>query len=69
MIFIKKDILNNFDNYLNSCSQKMENTGCRCDRKMHLTNSKVISSNVFENNGNLSQQNINTKWTRLNLRN
>ena len=59
---------NNFTNYLNSCSQKMEETGCRCDRKMHLTNSKVISSDVFENNGNFPEVKINTNWTRLNLK-
>ena len=41
---------NNFTNHLKSCSQKMEETGCRCDRKMHVTNSKVISSNVFDEN-------------------
>jgi sulfatase maturation enzyme AslB (radical SAM superfamily) len=42
---------NNFGNHLKSCSKKMEETGCRCDRKMHVTNSKVISSKVFNDCG------------------
>jgi len=38
----------NFSGYLKSCSIKMEETGCRCDRKMHLTNSKVIKNDSFK---------------------
>ena len=37
----------NFDKYMTSCGQKMDETACRCDRKMHLTNQSVIDSNVF----------------------
>lgn len=37
----------NFDKYMTSCGQKMDETGCRCDRKMHLTNQSVIDSNIF----------------------
>ena len=37
----------NFDKYMTSCGQKMDETSCRCDRKMHVTNQSVINSNVF----------------------
>ena len=36
-----------FGKYLKQCSKKMEQTGCRCDRKMHITNASVIDSSVF----------------------
>ena len=37
----------NLNGYLTSCGKKMDKTGCRCDRKMHVTNLSVIGSNVF----------------------
>jgi len=39
---------NDFGKHLTDCSKKMEQTGCRCDRKMHVTNTSVINSKVFE---------------------
>ncbi len=39
--------VNNFDKYMTSCGNKMDATGCRCDRKMHVTNQSVIDSNAF----------------------
>ena len=37
----------NFGRHLTNCTKKMEKTGCRCDRKMHVTNTSVIDSSVF----------------------
>ena len=37
----------NFGRHLTDCTKKMEKTGCRCDRKMHVTNTSVIDSSVF----------------------
>jgi len=37
-----------FGRYLTDCSKKMEQSGCRCDRKMHVTNTSVIDSSVFD---------------------
>lgn len=34
--------------YFQNCSLKMESTGCRCDRKMHLLNTGVIDSSTFQ---------------------
>jgi len=34
--------------YFTRCSQKMSETGCRCDRKEHIVNTGVIDSGVFE---------------------
>tara|TARA_X000000950_G_scaffold277437_1_gene366869 strand:- start:31031 stop:32164 length:1134 start_codon:yes stop_codon:yes gene_type:complete len=46
------DLFYNYDlgegsDYFNICGAKMKSTGCRCDRKMHLTNQAVIDSKVF----------------------
>jgi len=45
-LFYNYDI-DNFDRYMTDCGQQMDKTGCRCDRKMHLTNSSVINSDAF----------------------
>ena len=29
-------------------SKKIKNSGCRCDRKMHLANKNLIASNEFD---------------------
>ena len=42
-----------FSDYMTDCGVKMDKTGCRCDRKMHVTNLSVISSEVFTNDLNL----------------
>mgnify|MGYP003691588113 FL=1 len=39
--------VDNFDEYMTGCGKKMDETSCRCDRKMHVTNQSVIDSNVF----------------------
>jgi len=36
-----------FGKYMLECGHKMDETSCRCDRKMHLTNSAVMRSNAF----------------------
>jgi len=45
-LFYNYDI-DNFGDYMSVCGKAMDETGCRCDRKMHLTNQGVIDSNVF----------------------
>ncbi len=45
-LFYNYDV-NNFGGYMTGCGNKMDETGCRCDRKMHLTNLSTINSNVF----------------------
>jgi hypothetical protein len=45
-LFYNYDI-DNFDAYMTECGQGMDDTGCRCDRKMHLTNSTVKNSEAF----------------------
>jgi MoaA/NifB/PqqE/SkfB family radical SAM enzyme len=47
------DLLYNYegdqlDNYFKSCSQKLTDSGCRCDRKEHILNEGVIASRVFD---------------------
>ena len=37
----------NFGDYMAGCGKIMDETGCRCDRKMHVTNLSVIKSNAF----------------------
>ncbi len=32
-----------FNNFVNLCSKKISNTGCRCDRKEHVLNQKIIN--------------------------
>jgi len=39
--------LENFDNYLLSCSKKINDSECRCDRKEHVLNQSIIDSKVF----------------------
>ena len=34
--------------YMKDCSNKMAKSGCRCDRKMHITNLGIIKSRAFE---------------------
>ena len=46
------DLFYNYDlskkeEYFKLCGAKMESTGCRCDRKMHVLNQSVIDSSVF----------------------
>jgi MoaA/NifB/PqqE/SkfB family radical SAM enzyme len=36
-----------FGEFMTGCGNKMDETGCRCDRKMHVTNLSVIDSKVF----------------------
>jgi hypothetical protein len=36
-----------FGEFMKSSGNKMEETGCRCDRKMHVTNLSVIDSKLF----------------------
>ncbi len=38
---------NNLDNYFSSCSKKMENNNCRCDRKEHTVNSLIKDNGFF----------------------
>ena len=37
----------NFNKYLLSCSKKINDSGCRCDRKEHVLNQNIIDSKVF----------------------
>ena len=34
--------------YMKDCANKMAKSGCRCDRKMHITNLGIIKSSAFE---------------------
>ena len=45
-LFYDYDV-DNFSSYISDCGTKMDETGCRCDRKMHVTNLSVIDSNAF----------------------
>ena len=47
---------NNLGTELSECAQKMDQTACRCDRKMHLTNQKVINSNAFNHEINIAKK-------------
>jgi len=38
----------NIENYLIKCNKKINQSGCRCDRKEHIVNQSVINSNVFK---------------------
>jgi len=40
----------NLDNFLNVCNKKINDSGCRCDRKEHIVNQSVIDSKVFKDN-------------------
>ena len=37
----------NLKNYLGKCNEKINKSGCRCDRKEHLSNQSIIDSKVF----------------------
>ena len=37
----------NLKNYLGKCNEKINKSGCRCDRKEHLSNQSIINSKVF----------------------
>ena len=37
----------NLPEHFRGCAKKMEETGCRCDRKEHVTNTGVIASGAF----------------------
>jgi sulfatase maturation enzyme AslB (radical SAM superfamily) len=45
-LFYNYDIENQ-EVYFKTCESKMKSTGCRCDRKMHVTNQSVIKSMIF----------------------
>ena len=45
-LFYSYDV-DNFGGFINSCGMKMDSAGCRCDRKMHVTNLSVAHSNSF----------------------
>lgn len=34
-------------NFINICSQKISNTGCKCDRKEHVLNQKIIDEKII----------------------
>ncbi len=46
-IFYEYDMSNQKD-FFSNCSKKIKESGCRCDRKMHLANKAIINSNVFD---------------------
>ena len=37
----------NFNEYRISCDKKISMSGCKCDRKEHILNKKVIDSKIF----------------------
>ena len=37
----------NLKSYLGKCNEKINKSGCRCDRKEHLSNQSIIDSKVF----------------------
>jgi hypothetical protein len=36
-----------FNDYLISCSENINDTGCRCDRKEHVLNQQIIDGKIF----------------------
>ena len=38
----------NFENFVFKCSDKINKSGCRCDRKEHVVNNSVIESKIFK---------------------
>ena len=36
-----------FKNFINTCAKKISNSGCRCDRKEHVLNQKIIDSKII----------------------
>ena len=52
-LFYDYDVTN-FGDYMTGCGKKMDKTGCRCDRKMHITNLSVLNSGAFSNDLNTS---------------
>ncbi len=37
----------NFENFQVSCNKKIKESGCRCDRKEHVLNQRIIDSKIF----------------------
>ena len=37
----------NLDNFLSVCNKKIGESGCRCDRKEHVVNTKINESGLF----------------------
>ena len=38
---------NDFKNFIHICAKKISNSGCRCDRKEHVLNQKIIDQKIF----------------------
>ena len=38
----------NFENFIFRCNDKINKSGCRCDRKEHVVNNSVIESKIFK---------------------
>ncbi|MDC3382928.1 radical SAM protein [Candidatus Pelagibacter sp.] len=38
---------NDFKNFVNTCAKKIGNSGCRCDRKEHVLNQKIIDEKII----------------------
>ena len=39
----------NLDSFINICNKKINDSGCRCDRKEHIVNQSIIDSKIFIN--------------------
>ena len=39
----------NFNEFRSSCDKKIVMSGCKCDRKEHILNKKIIDSKLFKN--------------------
>lgn len=39
----------NFESFSKKCNIKINNSGCRCDRKEHVVNASIIKSEIFKN--------------------
>jgi MoaA/NifB/PqqE/SkfB family radical SAM enzyme len=39
----------NLDSFMNICNKKINESGCRCDRKEHIVNQSIIDSKIFIN--------------------
>ena len=46
-LFYKYNV-KDFDKFQLSCNKKINDSGCRCDRKEHVTNKSIIDSKVFK---------------------
>ena len=38
----------NFESFSKKCNIKINNSGCRCDRKEHVVNASIIKSEIFK---------------------